>query len=184
MSTVLARSIARLTRNLAKAIMGRWEGPFPTSEYVSLLAADLKQYDLNRSDFVWDIARKFVAADLAERAKVDPFKLNKDGKLDPALFVAADFAKGVIRLGDGKNSPMATSTSRHWIARQLHQQRAAEDSQRAATRTTMFLQTEPGVMLVENPRLRTLDAMCELKLWTPDQVHEAEDDDDDEESND
>jgi hypothetical protein len=181
MSSVVSPKLRRLVRDLGKQVIQHFAGreSWSRTEYVRLLFDELGKYDLNHSDFRSDIARAFVAADLAERCKHDPFTaMTEQGAIDVTLLKPEDFAKGVIRLGNGMNVRMADATSRQWIARQLHQQRAAEASQHAATRTTMFLQTEPGVMLIENPRLKTQEAMCQLSLWEFDAVREDEDDDD------
>ena len=180
MSTAtIGPKLVRLVRDLGKHIVMQFAGrTFGKDEYASILARELAKYDLNHADYRADIVRTFVRADLAERARHDPFKVNQEtGKLDVNLFVPADFAKGIIRLGDGLHVRMADATARQWIARQLHQQRAAEASQQAATKTTMFLQTEPGVMLFENPRMKTHEAMSQIELWPDGPL--AEDDTDD-----
>jgi hypothetical protein len=181
MSSIVSPKLHRLVRELGRAIVAsRFAGleRWPTVEYEQILYDELGKRDLNHPEFRADIARTFVKADIAERSKHDPFKVTEEGHIDISRLNPGDFAKGIIRLGNGFNVRMADATARQWIARQLHQQRAAELSQRAATRTTLFLQTEPGVLLMENARLKTQDAMRQLHLWDLDDVLEDESDDD------
>lgn len=178
--------LVRLVRELGKAVVLCFAGrAFGRDEYTSILHRELAKYDLNHAEFRADIVRTFVRADLAERARHDPFKVNPDtGRLDVTLFKPADFAKGIIRLGDGSNVRMADATFRHWNARLFHQQKAAETALQAAGKTTGFLLTEPAVLLSEDPRLKTFEAMRQLNLWDRDEeIVEADEDepsDDDE----
>lgn len=172
MSTAtVGRKITRMVRDLGRIVVQRLAVADPhwsPVQYEDALDAELSRVDLNRIDFRRDIVRTFVRADLAERAKVDPFPTDADGHLAPELFDSKIFARGVIRLGNGFNVRMSDASAQEWIARQLHQQRAAESSQQAATKTTRFLQTPPGVLLLENPRLTTAAAMRQMHLWTED----------------
>jgi hypothetical protein len=180
MSTALSPKLARLVRNIGKGIVMRFSGePFGKAAYIAELERELRGHNLNHPEFICDIARTYVRLDLAERARHDPFAVNPDtGDLDITLFDPADFAKGIIRLGNGMNVRMADATAQQWVSRQLHQQQAAAAAQQAATKTTLFLQTEPGVMLLENPLLRTFEAMRQLSLWDIDEiVHEDENED-------
>jgi hypothetical protein len=171
-------------QSLGAAIIDRYEGVFERDRYVDDLVSELKKYDLNDSRFRNDIARSFVRLDIAQRANVDPFIENGNGKIDPALFRRSRFRRGVIRLGcvNGKaiNVKMIEATGQQWITRQLHQQIAASAAQRHAQKTTEFLHTEPGVILLENPRLITDAAMAQLEL----PIWSCSDDDDEMADND
>jgi hypothetical protein len=183
MSTAtVSPKLRRLVRDLGRIVILRLAGAgakWTPIQYEDALDEELARVDLNRIDFRRDIVRTFVRADLAERAKVDPFTTNADGHLAPELFDSSVFARGVIRLGNGFNVRMSDASAQEWIARQLHQQRAAETAQQAATKTTRFLQTPPGVLLLENPRLKTADAMRQMHLWAEDDpiVEPADSDD-------
>lgn len=187
MSTgTIGPKLRQLVRDLGKAIVMRFAGgPFPIAEYEAVFRQELSKYDLNHPDFIVDIARTFVKADVAERSKLDPFRTNsKTGRLDVTLFKPSEFAKGIIRLGNREVVRYADATAQQWIARQLHQQQAAEASQQAATKTTLFLQTEPGVLLFENPRMKTHEAMRQACLWDVDEELRESDDDEPEGSDD
>jgi hypothetical protein len=179
-ATVFAPRLRRLVRDINRVVLDRFAGAkYDPDDLTKALSAELAKVDLNHPDFRNDIARTFVKADLADRAKIDPFTEDADGRLDPALFQPELFAHGVIRLGNGFHIRMADATSRDWIARQLHQQEAAEAAQQKATKTTRWLQTEPGVLLVENPTLRTAAAMRQLNLplWDAEPADTMPDDD-------
>jgi hypothetical protein len=164
----------RLVRDLGDALLARYEAKWPTDQYRADLANELRKYDLNDPQFIDDIARSFVRADIARRANVDPFDVDEDGRVQPSLFKRSRFRRGVIRLGNKLNVKMNEATAQEWIVCQLHQQEAAAAAHVHGMRTTQFLQTAPGIQLLENPRLKTEEAMYQLGLWTPGMV---EDDD-------
>jgi hypothetical protein len=174
--SVKSASMSRLVRDLGRALIERYSGKWPIEQYVIDLKVELAKYDLNDSRYRDEIVRSFVRADIATRANVDPFDVDDDGRVQPALFKRAKFRRGVIRLGNKLNVKMSEATSQEWIVRQLHQQEAAAAAHTHAMRTTLFLQTTPGILLMENPRLKTEDAMYQLELWAP---GELEDDDED-----
>lgn len=177
MTISAGRRLSSLVRGLSNAIHDRHTGKVATEDRVNELAAELKKYDLNADVYRMDIARAYVTADVAERAKINPFAEDEDGNLTPERFNEKTFARGLIRLGRF-NIKMSEANSQEWLARQLHQQKAAQDAQHAATRTTEFLHTPPGVLLMENPRMLTCEAMHQLELWPNDVVDDAIDDDD------
>jgi hypothetical protein len=163
-------------RELGRIVLARLASTkFEPTLYEDALDEELKKHDLNRIDFRRDIVRTFVRADLATRAKVDPLTVDEDGHIQPELFEPTQFARGVIRLGNGQVIGMAYASGIDWVARSLHQQRAAEAAQHAATKTTLWLQTQPGLMLLENPKLKTYESMH----WPEDAlIIESETDDD------
>jgi hypothetical protein len=171
--------LSRLIREIGNAILNRYEGKFSADVYEAELRDELQKIDLNNPEYRSDIARTFVRFNLAERSKVDPFATNSDGRIAPELFDQRKFERGVIRLGDQRyHVKMSDATSQQWLARMMHQQQAAEAAQHAATHTSLFLQTPPGVLLMENPRLKTAEAMSQLSLW-PNDVESHDDERDD-----
>lgn len=170
-TAVQSPKLARLVRGIGNAVVSRFTGKWTLEQYVDALVEELKKENLNHPSFCADIARHFARADVANRANVDPFTVDQDtGLLMPHLFDARRFDKGVIRLGNRLNIRMSEATAQEWIVRQYHQQQAAEAAQRHASRTSLFLQSEPGHLLMENPRMQTAEAMYQLNFWPNDDV--------------
>lgn len=167
--SVFAPKMSGLVRRIGKAVLDRYDGKFATQQYFDDIYSELQKEDLNHPDFRVDIVRHFVREDLGRRARIDPIVIDEHGIVQPHLFNPHTFAATAIRLGNGFNVRGCDATVEAFLARQHHQQLAAESAQRAATRTTAFLRTsEPGRLLVSHPTMRMSEAMYSLRLWSPD----------------
>jgi hypothetical protein len=167
--------------------MDRHDGVFPTEGYVDEMYRELAKVNLNDPLFLREIARSFVRTDIAQRANVNPFVVDKNGVIDLSKFRRAKFRKGLIRLGkiNGKtyNVKMIDATGQQWLTKMFHEQIAAEAVQVRARLTGAFLHTEAGILLQEDTKLKTGGAFVQVARdgWLWDVAIDDDDDDGDDE---
>jgi hypothetical protein len=162
--SVIAPKLTRLALDIFDTVVDRYEAKFTRDECEKDTIRELKKCNLNDPEYITDIAKSLVRGTLAQRAKLNPFVLDKDGKLCPEKFSRREFKRGIIRLGDNFNVKMCDATAPEWLLRIQHQQRAANTAGEAALRTSQWLGTEPGVLLMQDYKLKTDMAMKQVAI--------------------
>jgi hypothetical protein len=73
--------------------------------------------------------------------------------------------QGVIRLGNGARVKMYEASGPHWFSHLLQQQKALSATARAIDKTGRWLESSVGILLTNNPTLKTFEAMRQLGFW-------------------
>lgn len=160
MTTATLRETLRdISQYVTEGLPRKWT----EKQFQEALIAKTKRLDLN--NFHEEIVERFVRAEVADRAKVQPFVLDEDGHVQPELFTEEAARRGIIRLGDGLRVLMREALYEEWVAHAGQQAIAAHRAAEASVRTHGWLATPAGILLSQNHGMKTYQAMKQLKWW-------------------
>ncbi len=163
MTAPLAPTLKRLLRDFSLEVFeNKLIGEWTDDDYTVELVRRLEPIDLNEHRL--EIVRAHVRHDVSERAKRQVF-VDDGGIWQPSMFTEELARQGVIRLGNGARVKMFEATGPHWISHLFQQQKAVSAASQAIDRTVRWLESTPGTMLTNDPKVRTYEVMRQLGMW-------------------
>jgi hypothetical protein len=142
-------------------LVGEWSDP----DYAAAIKRQATAHGIDLNDYLDEVIHAFVQRDIADRAKRQVFIEDEKGLWQPSMFTEDLARQGVIRLGNGARVKMPEATGPHWISHVLQQQKALHRVAEAINRTARWLESTPGILLTNNPTMKTFEAMRQLGFW-------------------